>query len=305
MRVTKKFALVAVILGVSGCSWLPPSTNPEIGSGISDLADQTKALRAAVNAETETKVTVRRDEAIRYWLARGNDDKGTNINSANPRESFARYVCAGSGALNSVNAQMTYLDAYAGGLQAAIEPGPDTFAGQFARFLDRSSKSPKLDLPKANSATAEFRSCFKDTDELLTIYEAGAPASDTTDEFSLATASAVFKAGEALISALESLAKDGLKIVNDVEARAHLKRFVKENREDLGMVLDEFKAKGKLDDAWRRREAFVLGSAYEKFKTVVNDQAPSVAPEKLRASALAVSNDLSAFDKMRKAVPTL
>jgi hypothetical protein len=286
---------------VAGCNLAPIQTNPDIGIATKELSDKTAALQAIAKLETDAKVTVRRDEAIRYWLARGDDSNKINITSANPRESFARYVCAGTGALNNANAQVAYFSAYSNAAQAAVEPGPDTLAGQFARFIDQSKPNPTIKLPVSEKKADQlFIECVGHTNDLLSLYDAGHTAADTSDEFQIDSITTLLDAGQALVNSLEKIAKDGLKVINDIQARAHLKRLINENRQGLENVESTFISKGQLDEAWNRRAAFVLGTGYEKFAVMLADRKRISDHAKLRAAGLEVSNTLSAYDAMMK-----
>jgi hypothetical protein len=263
------------------------------------LATQTDAVKAVAKTETDAKRLVRRDEAIRYWLARGDDETGINITSSNPADSFARYVCAGTGALTFANADVTYFSAYAAAAQAAVDPGPDTFAGQFAKFLDQNSAPKVLDLPPADTKAAKlFSQCFATVGPLLTDYKRGYPASDTSDEFVLAAIPAAISAGQTLISSLETLAKDALKVLNAVQQRKHLKDFMAANADNLKKVANDPSGASKLDAAWSRREAFVLGTAYEKFEVILNTKNRVADAGKLRAAGLEVASELASYDAM-------
>lgn len=302
--------VVTLLVGVTGsaCSMLPVSTNPSIETGIASLANSTKALQTVVDTESKAKPIVRRDEAIRYWILNGNDSAGTNLDSKKPKESFARFVCAGEGALIKSRSDLKYFSVYSSGLQAAVSPGADTFQGQFARFKDLSKKELALDLPEPPSSGKLFRDCFDETASLLDQYELGMPASDTSDEFTIAGAIALVEAGKDVIKSLQTLAKDGLKIVNEAKARAHLKQYIEANREGLAKVEAEINEKkltrsckvacSTLDDSWERRRAFVLGASYEKFKVILNDKDRRANSAKIRAAALDVSSELEAYDQI-------
>lgn len=299
-----------LVLGVtcSACNVLPVSTNPSIETGIVRLTDLTKTLQTVVDTESKAKPIVRRDEAIRYWIINGNDKNGTNLDSNKPKESFARFVCAGEGSLVKAKNDLKYFSVYSSGLQAAIAPGPDTFQGQLARFRDLSKKVPSLDLPEPPTSGKLFRDCFDETVSVLDQYELGTPASDTSDEFTIAGAIALVQAGKEVIDSLQNLAKDGLEVVNEVKARAHLKQYINANREGLKKVAEEINEKKQttncsipcstLDDAWQRRRAFVLGAAYEKFKVILNDKDRRANSAKIRAGALDVSSELEAYDQI-------
>jgi hypothetical protein len=299
MNPKKCIAILSLSLGATGCATTQAGSGDDISTAAKSLATQTDTLATVAKTEADAKPTVRRDEAIRYWIASGDDATGRNLTSSNPHDSFARYVCAGSGALESVNASITYLRAYSGGAQAAVDPGPDTFAGQFAKFLDQNSPAKMIALPPKDTTAANvFSACFSSAQALLSVYERGVPASDNSDEFALTAIPAVIAAGEKLISSLETLAKDALKALNAAQQRKHLQDFMSANAANLTTVESNLQAANKLDDAWTRREAFVLGTAYEKFKVIMNDKNRAADASKIRAAGLEVSSELDAYDAM-------
>jgi hypothetical protein len=293
-------AIVCLALSVGACATVSAGTGDDLSTAVKSLATQTDTLASVVKTESDAKPTVRRDEAIRYWISHGDDTTGTNINSSNPQDSFARYVCAGTGALGSVNASLTYMKAYSSAAQAAVDPGPDTFTGQFAKFLDQNSAAKVIKLPADSTTTAAglFTACFNNVNSLLDIYNRGMTASDTSDEFVLAAIPAIISAGQTLVSSLETLAKDALKALNAVQQRKHLQAFIAANATDITKVENNLQTNSKLDDAWQRREAFVLGTAYEKFKIILNDKNPKADTSKVRAAGLEVSSELATYDAM-------
>jgi hypothetical protein len=194
------------------------------------------------------------------------------------------------------------MEAYSSAAEASVDPGPDTFSGQFAKFLDQNSAAKTIKLPPADTkATEKFSSCVKSVQQLLDVYDRGSTASDVSDEFVLAALPAAIAAGQSLITSLETVAKDGLKILNAAQQRKHLQDFMSANADSLDKVEKALQSKNELDDAWKRREAFVLGTAYEKFKVILNDKSPAADAGKIRASGLEISSELAAFDAMAAA----
>jgi len=302
MSIYKCIAVTCLTVVVTACGTTSGGGGDDLSTAAKSLATQTDALKAVAKAESDAKPTVRRDEAIRYWIARGDDKTGSNITSSNPKESFARYACAGTGSLLSVNAATSYMEAYSSAAEASVDPGPDTFSGQFAKFLDQNSAAKTIKLPPADTkATEKFSSCVKSVQQLLDVYDRGSTASDVSDEFVLAALPAAIAAGQSLITSLETVAKDGLKILNAAQQRKHLQDFMSANADSLDKVEKALQSKNELDDAWKRREAFVLGTAYEKFKVILNDKSPAADAGKIRASGLEISSELAAFDAMAAA----
>ena len=304
MRLINSIVVVSLSLAAAGCATTAGSAGADLGTAGKSLTSQTDAVKAVAKTESDAKQTVRRDESIRYWIARGDDRTGINLTSSNPTDSFARYACAGTGALQSVGASLTYLAAYASAAQASVDPGPDTFAGQFAKFIDQNSAAKVIDLPDPEiKAAAMYASCVASVQKLLAVYVSGAAASDVSDEFALAALPAAIAAVKTLISSLETLAKDGLKVLNEAQQRKHLKDLMAANAESLSSVESKLQTSSELDDAWSRREAFVLGTAYEKFKVILNDPNRVANAGKLRAAGLEVSSELAAYDAMAAAKP--
>lgn len=299
MRIPQSVTVMGLSLVLSACATQGAHAGEDLSAAVKSLANQTEALKTVAKTEADAKVTVRRDEAIRYWISHGDDTKGVNLTSSNPGDSFAHYVCAGSGALESVNAATTYMAAYSSAAQAAVDPGPDTFSGQFAKFLDQNSPAKTVALPpETTKASQIFADCVSRIAPLLELYNRGTPASDTADEFAVALIPAAIAAGQKLISSLETLAKDGLKLLNAAQQRKHLRAFMSANAVDLKQVEDALQANNKLDDAWARRQAFVLGSGYEKFVLIMGDKNRAADAAKLRAAGLEVSTLLAPYDSM-------
>jgi hypothetical protein len=270
----------------------------EITSAVNNINEAVNSLSSTLSTEIKSKPSVRRMEALKYYIAKGDMPTDQNFSSKKPEESFALFVCTGTGALRRELAALEYTNDYTDTLKEIASPSEDTFSGQFSKLLVLSGSVNKLSTPNTIKALDVFESCVKEIQSFFQNNFNGYPASDVTGEVApLAIIAAISSISE-LVGYVEKLTKDGIKISNEVMISQQLKKFDSENRETLLTVLSNDLSEERLENSWARRKAASLYLPFETFKELLDLPRKKNTDKILRLGQLADAQ-LSTFDTLR------
>src|SRR5579862_761467 len=90
-----------------------------------NFSDVVGSSSSILQIEIRDKPRVRRGEALELFL---NDPTNElNFSLGGEKRAFARYVCAGTGALHKEKAFLDFAKTYASGAQGIVKPGGDSF----------------------------------------------------------------------------------------------------------------------------------------------------------------------------------
>jgi hypothetical protein len=291
-----------------GCTSIATAPTASIDSVVSGFGKVVTTSSSALSTEEQAKPGVRRDEAVMFYIANG-DDPANLTHGGKPR-SFGNYICAGSGALRKARAFLDYANNYSSAATGITTPGADTFAGQWAKYKSLEGLPPTIDppVPPKDTAKDEFDKCVTDIAGQISEKEKSRPsildfpghrASDTSDE-SLVAISAALEALKALRDALATAAKDGLKMVNAVQQRHRFNQFVSGQHEKFQAALGTDLNAQKLDDAWNRRKADSLWEPYATFSTMMDLDRTTQKLQIVETNAR-LRQELSTYDSLRAA----
>lgn len=256
------------------------------------------SINTILATEIQSKPSVRRLEAVKYYISKGDMPPDQNFNSKKPEESFALFVCTGTGALRRELAALKYTKAYSNTLNDIFTFGEDTFSGQFTKLLTLRSPVDKVPSPNAVKALDAFEACVKEIKLTLQNNFVGYPASDVTGEVAPIAIIAAVSAINELVDYVEKLAKDGMKISNGIMIRQQLKKFDSENRETLLTVLSNDLSEKRLENAWERRKAASLYLSFETFNELLYLPRKNNTVKILKLGQLA-DRQLATFDTLR------
>jgi hypothetical protein len=282
---------ISTILVISGCS---AGIKPEVNDAITSVDKAIESANTILSAEIESKPYVRRMEAVKYYINNGDLPEDQNFNSRKPKESFALFVCTGSGALHREIAALKYTKAYSDALKGISSLGEDTFSGQFRKLLELQLPVKKLQSSETIKPEDAFKSCIEDTIKNLNGY----PASDVTGELDPTAIIAAIQASKELLDYLKELAKDGVKTANKFMIGEKLEEFDKVNREELQGALTTDLSEVRLENAWKRRQAVSLYQPFETFNELLNQ--PRSNTKYILELGQLTNSQLSTFDLLRK-----
>ncbi len=300
------FFIVATILAtcLTGCLFTTAKQQT--------LESVTKGFTDAVTASTDTleieiknKPAVRRDEALERFLRNPNDETNFTPATGEPR-AFARYVCAGTGALYKEKAALGFARTYAATCQGIVKPGGDTFAEQWKKYMElqkpaASLVSPEPETGKAKTSEDLFNDCVEELANAKTGLLAfnGVAASDTSDEVAFAAVPAAIAAYQAFYDALKKAATDGLKVVNQVQARRKFTEYVKATHQHFQALVGSDLSSDRLKDAWTRRKAHALWAPYVTFTRIVELRTANAPQFEIKELAIKLRTELAEYDALR------
>lgn len=243
-----------------------------------------------------------------------NPQDEANFTLGGDRRAFARYACAGTGALHRETAFLDFAQSYATGAQGIVKPGGNSFAEQWAKYKQLQKPLSQLvgsnkpgGTPQNKTSDQLYKECI---DELTGVGSApgildfrGMPASDTTDEVALGAISPVIAAVEALFKALDKAATDGLTAVNAVEARKKLAEYVNTVHEKFQGSISSELSPDRLDDAWKRRKAYSLWAPYLTFTHILRLKAQNASDYEIKDYAVKLESELGPYDVIRGTKP--
>ncbi len=295
-------AVASVLCTISACAGMTTASTATVDAATKKFAKIVTSSSDALKIEEKAKPGVRRDETIMFYLAHGDDDK--NITASGVPRSFGNYVCAGTGALRKARAFLTYAQSYATSATGITQPGGDSFAGQWSKFVELRQPPDVKDAPSAASkASAMFDECITrvagqiiGAPHASSIEFAGTRASDTSDE-AVVMVSAVFEAFKALYGALTTAAKDGLKVVNEVESRKKFTQFVTQQHEKFQAALSQTLSADKLNEAWERRKTDALWQPYYTFAKMMS-LSRGTQKAQIVAIAAVLRDQMAAYDAL-------
>ena len=280
-------------------------TSPSTQDAIEAFSDVVGTAAEAVSVEVKRNASVRRDEAIAYFLAKGDDP--ANITHAGVERSFANYVCAGSAELRRETAALKVLSAYSSAAAGIVAPGGDTFAEQWSRLtlqpqevFELAGQRSAADDTPSPPGSATFSTCVNEV--LRMVPPKGEVATELSNEGALVVITALTSI-KSLMDSVAKLATDGLKAVSEVESRKKLKTFVNSQHEQFQSLLGTDLRSEVLDNAWARRKARALLRPYYSFSHMLKDFEPSVRPYSVLEVATEVNIELSEYDAMLVAQP--
>lgn len=290
------FASLGALIALSGCAAQGGGEKKSIKEAADTFSKIVSSSADIVREEARAKVAIRRDEAIVFYLTRGDDP--TNITRGGEVRSFANYVCAGTGALQTQSAALDFASTYAKSVNALATPAGDTFAEQWARYLELRGPAPSLKEPEVGrSASQRFSECTAEVSQLLP--PKGVAATDVSDEAAVAGVLAAVEAAKELVTALKTLATRGLKAANEAQARDRVRNFVNANDERVAALLGTDLRPEVLRDAWQRRKARSLVRPYYSFAQMIGEAKPSVMPGAVLERSAVVHAQLQEFDALR------
>ncbi|WP_395378108.1 hypothetical protein [Marinicella sp. W31] len=268
---TKKIILflitIPIVMLLSGCPGTKKLTTP-----IDNFNQIVESGTELVQTELKFKPSVRRDEAIVFYLINGNDP--TNISSENVNRSFANYVCAGSSSLSSQLHALNFAAEYARTAKNIARPASDDFVDQWARYLELKQEVPLLEPNRENNSSSIRKSCIDSIQKLIP--PTGKVATDVSDEIATSGVIAAYAATKELLNSLKGLATRGLSVVNEAKAFERLKEFVNKNHENVKRILGSDLRPDQIDDAWERRKARSLIRPYYLFSELLKRNHPEI-----------------------------
>lgn len=296
------FFNILVLTALAGCNTTLESKE-KISESIENVDIAMKSASDILYEEIKSRPSVRRMEAIKYYINHGNNDLNiTGKTSKDIEESFARYVCTGVGAFQRDLAAVKYAKNYTNSLKLIIEPGKDTLWGQVEKLRTLGQMNQKLPEPKATSSQEAFDFCIKETLTILRDEFDGHTALDVSGEMAPGVIILAISGAEELLKKLEDLARAGLKIANELKMRKVLKDFDIQNRENLERIISNNLSDEKFEKAWKRRKAASLYLPYEYFKSIFTLSRTKESIEIIKLSAL-INSQLNYYDTMRATTP--
>jgi hypothetical protein len=301
------FLLSALLLvGCAQYKTLTFAKESSLEAATKSFSDIVASSSGSLQLEIRDKPRVRRGEALELFLNDPTNEQ--NFTLGGDKRAFARYVCAGTGALQKEKAFLDFAKTYASGAQGIVKPGGDSFAEQWKKF--RELEQPVGDMNSEGKDAPGQTSYDKCVVELVGTDTAagllafkGLPASDTSDEIAPLAIPAALEAFQALFSALQKAATDGLKAVNAVEARRKFTAYVVQMHEQFQGSLSSDLSSDRIRDAWIRRKAYALWAPYLTFTRILGLKKRNASNYQIKELAVKLEAELGEYDAIRATDP--
>jgi len=267
------------------------------------FADVVDSSAEALKMEVASKPRVRRAEALQRFLVDPTDP--ANFTLDGEQRAFANYLCAGATTFRNEVQFLAFAKSYASGAEGIVKPGGDSFAEQWKKYKELQKPISVPNVPKPDGSGKDlFKQCTKEllaeTDGKPPLLRfSGVPATDMTDEIALAAIPAAVEAFSALLSALETAAKDGLKAVNAVEARKKFSAYVNAVHQRFQGSISTDLDPDRMNDAWRRRKAQSLWRPYLTFMRILELKRKNASAYDIKELATKLEGELAEYDAIR------
>lgn len=252
-----------------------------------------KANQAAtdlLNINISQVKQVRRISAVVYYLSDQRPNAADNFDPNKPVESFVNFVCTGDDDLNFSRAGLAYTAAYASSIEAITQESTDSVGGYWSALtaLRAGSENGPLALPEI--PTDQFQKCREEV--LKDLPPKGISAVSARPE-AFAPAAVI-----AAVAALETLLKDGLKILVEAGQAKRLKVFIDNNRENYKKVLREDLKTDELTRHYQRRRASSITAPYYAFVDMLS-LSRTTQRTQILAAAASIDHQLIDYDQIR------
>lgn len=290
-------------INLAGCA--ATEKTETLTSAVEAFDKAINSAKSSLDAERKTRPRTRRYEAIEYHLQTRSlrPDEAAVIPDflpSDPTTSFARYACAGQGALVREGNALSYASAYSAGIRDIMAPGKDTLAGQFGRFsaLNNPIAAPKVPETKpGEKSKTQIENCVDEVKGVLGKWQPS-PTTSPYDE----NPAAVIPLVIAAYQATEAFLKATLTTVNNYVAKDKFAKYVNELDVEFKKVMTTELSEDRLSASWSHRMAVSLHRPSLLFRQIFQVPAnilPAQDDERIREIGLKVNDALAEFDALR------
>ncbi|HEX8988238.1 MAG TPA: hypothetical protein VF816_09760 [Rhodocyclaceae bacterium] len=288
----------ALALPLSACAADPLVPTSRYTEATADFRKGVESAAKLIRQQLEVQANTRRLLAVQDYLDHPKDPN-LDLDRRNVAESFARYMCLGLDETERDADALAYLAAYGDAL-ADIGRQPDrNVAAMWENIRRLRGAGGALPFKPAGTENGQAQRCRA---EVLQLRAMSLPRAEKGLK-SLAAASSLFEAFNALVEAVKAASVAVAAPIDEQARKEAFRKFVVTNAATLHGVLDDPRLDADLYEMWMRRRQALLVLPYERFAAMM---ATKPADRLAIVEAAAATNRAAAdFDAERCAQPPL